>query len=128
MQGGRKTALLICYYFPPLGLAGVGRPLHLVWELPAFGWDCHVLTVKPVAYRAYEPELLEGLDKSIIHRSGSRDPQRLMYLLGMRKVSAQAIDRAKSASDRFFPDSKIGWVKPAVKLGRKLCRQRRFDA
>ena len=54
-----KKVLLICYYFPPLGLAGVGRPLNLFKRLPRFGWDCHVLTVKPVTYWAYEPDLLD---------------------------------------------------------------------
>lgn len=123
-----RKALLICYYFPPLGLGGVGRPLNLFRGLPKHGWDCDVLTVKPVTYRAYEPELLEGLDLSRIHRSGSHDPQRLLYLLGIRKVQAAAISRGRKVSDRFFPDSKVGWVRAAVRKGRSLCRQNRYDA
>ena len=62
--------LLICYYFPPLGLGGVGRPLNLFKRLPNHGWECDVLTVKPVLYRAYEPELLDGLDQSRISGRG----------------------------------------------------------
>ncbi|HUV31820.1 MAG TPA: hypothetical protein VMY05_12125 [Acidobacteriota bacterium] len=123
-----RKVLLICYYFPPLGLGGVGRPLNLFKKLPACGWDCDVLTVKPVAYRAYEPELLDGVDTKDVHRSGSRDPQRLLYLAGVRRVGDSAADRARKVSARFFPDSKIGWVKPAVRLGRKLVRQNRYHA
>ncbi|MBU0984791.1 MAG: hypothetical protein KKA42_13025 [candidate division Zixibacteria bacterium] len=123
-----KRVLLICYYFPPLGLGGVGRPLNLYRHLPEFGWDCHVLTVKPVAYRAYEPELLEGLERSKIFRSGSRDPQRLMYLLGVRTIKPKRIASVQGASDRFFPDNKAGWVSPAVTLGRTLCENYRYDA
>ncbi|MCK4574663.1 MAG: glycosyl transferase family 1, partial [candidate division Zixibacteria bacterium] len=63
-----KRVLLVCYYFPPLGGAGVGRPLSLFRYLPQFGYECDLLTVKPVAYRGYEPELLEGLDQSRIYR------------------------------------------------------------
>ena len=122
-----RKALLICYYFPPLGLGGVGRPLNLFKRLPHHGYDCDILTVKPVLYRAYEPELLEGLDKTRIHRAGSRDPQRLLYLLGFRKVKAQTISKGRSVSEKFFPDSKVGWVKPAVKLGRKLCERKKYD-
>ena len=123
-----KKVLLICYYFPPLGGAGVGRPLALFKYLNEFGWECHVLTVKPVAYRVFEPELLEGLPEDNIYRAGSFDPQRLMYLLGIRKVKGSLIARSKPASDKFFPDSKIGWVQSAVKLGRTLLGNRKYDA
>jgi glycosyltransferase involved in cell wall biosynthesis len=122
-----RKALLVCYYFPPLGGAGVGRPLALFKHLPRRGYDCDVLTVKPVAYRVYEPELLEGLDTSRVYRAGSRDPQRLMHLLGIRTVSDAIIRRGRKLSDRFFPDPKIGWVKPAVLLGRTLCSNNRYD-
>lgn len=120
-------ALIVCYYFPPLGLAGVGRPLNLFKHLPAHGWDCHVLTVKPVTYRAYEPELLEGLDREKIYRAGSYDPQRLMYLTGWRKISRQSLDFGFKVRSRFFPDSKRGWVGPAVRLGEKLIKKFQYD-
>ncbi len=123
-----KKILLICYYFPPLGLGGVGRPLNLFKKLPGFQYDCHILTVKPVTYRHYEPELLEGLDTNRIFRSGSRDPQRLMYLLGIRKVSSGMIESGHKVSERFFPDSKEGWVKPAIRLGRTLLNNYRYNA
>jgi glycosyltransferase involved in cell wall biosynthesis len=123
-----RRVLLVCYYFPPLGLGGVGRPLNLIKRLPQFGWDCHVLTVKPVLYRAYEPELLEGLDQSRIFRAGSYDPQRLLYLLGMRRVKARTISQARPVAERFFPDSKVGWVGPAVRLGKRLHRQHDYAA
>jgi len=122
-----KKALLICYYFPPLGGAGIGRPLSIFKYLPRFGYDCEVLTVKTVTYRMYEPELLEGLELKKIHRSRSFDPQRLMYLLGVRKIKDTTISKNKIVSDRFFPDPKIGWVKQAVKLGRTLIENRRYD-
>ncbi len=123
-----KRVLLICYYFPPLGLGGVGRPLNLFKRLPKQGWDCDVLTVKPVLYRAYEPELLDGLDASRIFRSGSRDPQRLLYMLGMRSIKAGTISKGRKVSEKFFPDSKVGWVRSAVRLGRKLSQKNKYAA
>lgn len=122
-----RKVLLICYYFPPLGLGGIGRPLNLFKKLPDHGWGCDILTVKSVAYRAYEPELLDGLDVKRIFRSGSRDPQRLLYLLGVRQVTAGSISKTRKVSERFFPDSKAGWVNPAVRLGRVLCENRNYD-
>ncbi|MFQ5454561.1 MAG: hypothetical protein ACE5D6_10305, partial [Candidatus Zixiibacteriota bacterium] len=82
--------------------------------------------VKPVAYKIYEPELLNGINIDNIYRAGSRDPQRLMYLLGIRKVSDKTIVKGKKISDRFFPDPKIGWVKRAVKLGRILSENKKY--
>ncbi len=128
MSNMNKKVLLICYYFPPLGGAGVGRPLGLYKHLPEFGYDCDLLTVKPVTYRLYEPELLHDLDESRIYRSGSFDPQRFMYLLGLRKIKGQTIARGKSASEKFFPDPKVGWVKPALKLGRNLISNNNYKA
>ncbi len=123
-----KRVLMICYYFPPLGGAGVGRPLSLYRYLPEHGCECDVLTVKPVTYRVYEPELLEGLSTERIYRSGSNDPQRLMYMFGFRRVKDSTIRRGRRASGRFFPDPKIGWVRSASKLGRILCENRSYDA
>jgi glycosyltransferase involved in cell wall biosynthesis len=122
-----RRALIVCYYFPPLGLAGVGRPLNLFKQLPAHGWNCDVLTVKPVAYRAYEPELLEGLDLTRIYRAGSYDPQRLMYLIGYRNVSSDSLQHGYKIRSRFFPDSKKGWVGPAVRLGKRLAARNKYD-
>lgn len=118
--------LLIAYYFPPLGGAGVGRPLALFRRLPEFGVPAEVLTVKPVAYRHFEPDLLNDLDQSRIFRAGSLDPQRLMYLGGFRQVSNRAID-ASRAADRWFPDSKKGWVRSAVRFGRALVENHRIQ-
>lgn len=123
----RRKVLLICYYFPPMGLAGVGRPLSLFKGLPRYGYECHVLTVKPVTYWAYEPELLDGLDTSRVYRSGSRDPQRIMHLLGVRRIKASAIQGSAKITDKFFPDSKVGWVKSAVRLGRTIAENNRYD-
>lgn len=125
---GVKKLLLISYYFPPLGLAGVTRARHLFRLLPEFGWESHILTVKPIAYRGFEPELLEGLDQTRIHRCGSYDPQRIMHLLGFSVVKAASIEAARPVSSLFFPDSKIGWVGPAIRMAKRLHAQLQFDA
>ncbi len=121
-----KNILLICYYFPPLGGAGVARPMALMKHLAEFGYHCDVLTVKPVTYRVYEPELLYEIEVDNIYRAGSFDPQRLLYLLGIRTIKPTTIDKRKNLKSKFFPDSKIGWVKPAVRLGRKLLKSKKY--
>lgn len=123
-----KRVLIVCYYFPPMGLAGVRRPLALFNKFPDYGYQPDILTVKPVTYYIYEPHLLEGLDISRIHRSGSRDPQRIMWLLGKRTVTPAVAGPARTISSKVFPDSKKGWVRPAVNLGRTLIENYRYDA
>ena len=41
-----KKVLIIAYWFPPLGGVGVQRTLRFLRNLPQFGWECHVLTVR----------------------------------------------------------------------------------
>lgn len=123
----RLKILLISYYFPPLGGAGVSRPLALFKNLPHYDIDVDVLTVKNISYRTYEPELLKDLHTDRIYRTGSLDPQRLLYLLGMRKIKEKTISKGRSLIDNFFPDSKIGWVKQAVKVGRVLVENKKYD-
>ena len=122
-----RRVLLISYYFPPLGGAGIGRPLALFRHLNEFGYECHVLTVKPVLYRVYEPELLYGLEKSKIFRSGSWDPSRLAHLLGVRRVTTKTADQSRKITKSFFPDAKTGWIGPAIRLGKKLCHRNKYD-
>jgi hypothetical protein len=122
-----RRALLVCYYFPPMGLSGIARPMNLFKRLGAYGYDCEVLTVKSVAYRALAPELLQGLNAEKIYRSGSFDPQRLLYLSGMRKAGHRSLAAGRATSERFFPDSKRGWVGPAVRLGKKLAAADPYD-
>lgn len=123
-----RRALIVCYYFPPLGLSGVRRPLALFKGLPTHGYEVDILTVKPVTYFVYEPELLNGLDSSRIHRAGSTDPQRIMWLLGKRSITPSVSGTAKRVSSRVFPDSKRGWVRPAINLGRTLVENYRYQA
>lgn len=123
----RLKILLISYYFPPLGGAGVSRPMALFTKLPEFGIDVDILTVKNISYRTYEPELLDGLQAERIYRSGSLDPQRILYLFGMRKVKEKTISKGRTLIDNFFPDSKIGWVKQAIKVGRVLAENKKYD-
>lgn len=123
-----KRLLLIAYYFPPLGGAGIARPFALWKLLPSHGFECHVLTVKPVAYRVWEPELLDGISSESIYRADSWDPQRLMYMLGIRTPSHKAHSIGESTSKWFYPDNKRGWIRPAISLGRTLLSNRRYDA
>ncbi|MEE4215494.1 MAG: hypothetical protein V2I34_10510, partial [Bacteroidales bacterium] len=58
-----KKILIITYYWPPCGGAGVQRWLKFAKYLPEYGWEPIVLTVDP-AYAQY-PAIDESLVKDI---------------------------------------------------------------
>ncbi|MGM0463548.1 MAG: glycosyltransferase [Bacteroidota bacterium] len=62
MKSGRKI-LILTYYWPPCGGAGVQRWLKFAKYLPEYGWEPIVLTVDP-EYAEY-PAFDESLEKDI---------------------------------------------------------------
>lgn len=132
-----KKVLIISYYFPPVGGAGVQRVLKFVKYLPQLGWEPIVLTVKNIQYPAHDASLLEEIPKEAkIHRSGSFDPLRVIYLLkkpfrrsknystGFKKNSHFKPRLCKFIS---LPDNKIGWLFFAVIKGLRLAKKNKID-
>jgi len=90
-------------------MAGVQRPLNLAKYLFRLGWKVYVLTVKPIAYWQSDPTLLSDFPPGIpVFRTGSADPARLAYLLGLRK--RRPSDFASRLSPKSVWDSKLGFV------------------
>ncbi|MGH8003407.1 MAG: glycosyltransferase [Limisphaerales bacterium] len=103
-----RSILLISYYFPPLGMAGVQRPLGLAKYLHRLGWKVYVLTVKPIAYWETDPTLLEDFPKKIpVFRAGSLDPARVSYLFGRRKRKGFTF---RPEAGKLVWDTKLGFV------------------
>ncbi|OGC86489.1 MAG: hypothetical protein A2142_07975 [candidate division Zixibacteria bacterium RBG_16_48_11] len=133
----KKKVLIIAYYFPPLGGAGVQRVLKFVKYLPDFGWEAVVLTVKNISYPAWDQTLLGEVPKGVeVFRTGSLDPHRILHLL--RKLIIQKRGGLKSASTRisdkfgflkclFVPDTKIGWFPFALWKGLSILRRHKID-
>ena len=74
-----NKVLIIAYYTPPLGMSGVMRVTKLAKFLPEFGWQPVILSVKPISYYHYDPDLLNDLKGIKIFRSESLDPARILY-------------------------------------------------
>ncbi len=113
-----RPLLLISYFFPPLGMAGVGRAWGLFRYLPHYGYQPYVLTVKPIAYPAYDNSLLVAADEKFITRTNSLDPSRLLYLAGVRKSVAP--NRTGILSRLATPDFKIWWTPFARRAALRL--------
>ncbi len=115
----KLNILLISYYFPPLGMGGVKRPYGLFKYLPEHGYNVTALTVKNILYPEYDySKQVPDIEGAVI-RTDSFDPARLMYLLGFRRQKASALKSSKLAS-LFFPDSKKGWNRFALRKAKKI--------
>lgn len=127
----RLRVLVIAYYFPPMGLSGVQRISKFVKYLTRYGWEPEVLTVDPMGYYAYDETLLQEVleEGVVIHRTQSKDPNRLFKKQQMVDLPSERTRKAWSGVSHFFlvPDSKIGWKKHAVAAGLALIKKKPFD-
>ncbi len=132
-----KKVLIVSYYFPPSGGAGVQRVLKFVKYLPEFGWEPVVLTVNERAdFPARDASLLEEVPAGIrSYRTRIFEPYSL-YRRFTGKEENAAIDIAtntgeerRSAGERissfvratfFVPDARRFWKGPAVRIGKRI--------
>ncbi len=131
-----KKVLIISYYFPPSGGAGVQRVLKFVKYLPQFGWKPIVLTVhEDAGFPARDTSLFSEIPKNIqIYRTKIFEPYNLYRTITSKKKD-EAIDIAtlsrtqSSLSERFsqfirstffIPDARCFWKNLAVKEGRRI--------
>ena len=124
-----NRVLIITYYWPPSGGAGVQRWLKFSKYLPASGWEPVILTID-TAYASY-PAIDNTLEKEIapdmkVFKTRATDWFRIY---GKSKVPSAGFARNSSDSFRakisrfirgnfFIPDPRRGWNKYAF---RKAC-------
>lgn len=140
-----KRVLFVTYYFPPSGGPGVQRALKLAKYLPRFGWQPTVLTVRPdaAAFPDRDETLLEEVPEAVrVERTAAWDPYAL-YARFLGKEKSETVGVGFTGEGRpgrkerlarwvranvFLPDARVGWVPFAVARGRKLLREKHFDA
>ena len=137
-----KKVLVITYYWPPSGGAGVQRWLKLTKYLPQFGWEPVVLTVRPedATYPVTDHTLeadISGETRVIKTRS------REVYSVYQRLYKPDQIPNAGFASgdadsfmqklarfirgNFFIPDPRKGWNKAAFQAAKRLIREENID-
>lgn len=141
-EGMRKRLLLVSYHFPPVGGAGVQRPVKFVKYLRQFGWDVSVLmAANPsvpvfdnsllvdipeetnlVKARTWEPDY--SLKKNVANKNQNHHSS---SLLSPVKSACRKIARS-GAGLLLQPDSQILWYPNALKAGKKLLKEIHHDA
>ena len=143
-SGSPLRLLVVTYYFPPSGGAGVQRPLKWVKYFRETGIEPVVLTVRAGAYPALDASLVADVPPgTTVVRTRAPDPFGLYgRLTGRSRGEAVAartgtVGGSRSLPERasrwaranlFVPDARVGWVPFAVRAARLLHREAPVDA
>lgn len=117
--------LVITYYWPPSGGAGVQRWLKLVKYLAQMGHEVHVITVDPAVatYPHRDDSLPQELEGVTVHRTDTREPYRYYTFFSGGKVPSAGFANEGTGSNAgplkrlarfvrgnvFIPDPRKGW-------------------
>ena len=133
-----KKVLLITYYFPPSGGAGVQRWLKTIKYLPEFGVETIVLTVDPQV--ASYPQVDESLCKEVpdsvkVYKTKTKEilslykkvsPQKQVPYGGFANEPNPTLLQKISRFIRgnfFLPDPRKGWNKFALAKAKQIIEQ-----
>jgi hypothetical protein len=133
----RRRVLLVSYHFPPVGGAGVQRPVKFARYLPEFGWDVSVLQAANPSVPLLDPSLCEEIPpETIIERARTFEPGYAVKAAGtsapsgqpplLRRVIGRGLRHA--AALLLHPDAQVLWYPDAVRRGRGLLRRLPHDA
>jgi len=134
-----KKVLIITYYWPPSGGAGVQRWLRFVKNLRDFGYEPIVYTVDNPNYALID----EGLESQVpegvkVYRNKIIEPNSLfsskkkgnVYKVQQQKGNKRSIIQKISWFIRgnfFIPDARFLWVKPSVRFLSKVIQEENID-
>jgi glycosyltransferase involved in cell wall biosynthesis len=122
MERERRRVLVLAYYFPPVGGAGVQRTLKFVKYLETLGWDATVVSTRSRAYGARDESLLADIPESTrVIRTRA---------LPLARYLGYALHRLRLTRLRAFvlwPDGGLGWMPFAFVAGLRAVRRDRPD-
>lgn len=123
----RKRILVITYYWPPSGGAGVQRWLKFTKYLPDFGWDPIVFTPENPDFDLKDESLMADVKDQIeVLRFPIWEPYKIFKKLSGNKTlkQGQILESQEQSvfkklaiwlrGNIFIPDPRIFWVKPSV--------------
>jgi glycosyltransferase involved in cell wall biosynthesis len=128
----RKRVLIITYYWPPTGGAGVQRWLKFVKYLREFGWEPIVYTPSNPESPDDDPSLVNDIPEKVnVIRTEIWEPYNLYrkftgvkktdkinpaFHTDQKKVSARQSFSVWLRGNLFIPDPRKYWIKPSVKF------------
>ncbi len=128
-----KKVLIISYYWPPSGGAGVQRWIRFVNHLRSFGWEPVLYVPKDANYPVVDEKLMDKIPGDIeTLKLEIKEPSRFLSKLAFWKKSKKKTNynnqqqQGKNRSLKhkitwyirgnfFIPDARFLWIKPSVK-------------
>jgi glycosyltransferase involved in cell wall biosynthesis len=139
-----KKVLIITYYWPPSGGAGVQRWLKFVKYLRNFQWEPIVFTVENGEFPEQDQSLLADIPQNLtVIKQPIKEPYALYkWFTGRKKnekIHAGFLSEKKRNSifqdvsvwirgNVFIPDARMFWIKPSVKSILKWLKRNKVDA
>ncbi len=130
-----KRVLLITYYWPPSGGAGVQRVLKMVKYFREFGWEPVVYTAENAAYPVLDTSLAQDVPAGqeviegpiwepyeLYRRFTGQTGQKRVYSGFMTEGKKPSLAQRLSVWMRgnlFIPDARRFWIRPSVKRLRR---------
>ena len=127
-----KRVLIITYYWPPAGGAGVQRWLKFVKYLPQFGWDPVVYTVENGEFPVLDPSLEKDIPPGteVIRRKIFEPYLWYKKFIGQKpdeKINAGFLSATEKPEKKeriarwirgnlFIPDARKFWIKPSIRF------------
>ncbi|SMO83121.1 glycosyltransferase family 4 protein [Gracilimonas mengyeensis] len=137
-----RKVLLIAYYWPPSGGAGVQRWVKFCKYLPEFGIEPVVLTVANGTYPMLDESLADELPADLeVHQAKSIEPYTIFgKLTGKTDKQVSTPSTAFSTdggwmqklgvwvrSNFFIPDARIGWIPGAFSKAKDIITNQKID-
>lgn len=138
-----KKVLIITYYWPPSGGAGVQRWLKFAKYLPQFGWQPVIYTPENPDFAVEDKSLLKDVSLNLeVIKSHIWEPYEIYkFLIGKKgqKVNVSFAEGNKKQGkihkialalrgNFLIPDPKCFWIKPSVKFLKKYLKENHVDA
>ena len=134
-----RRLLLISYHFPPVGGAGVQRPVKFAKYLGRFGWDVSVLMASNPSVPVFDESLCKDIPADVeLRKARTWEPGYALKQgiaggdsatgLGVRLKSAVKGQLKKSAGLLLQPDAQVLWTPNAYQEALRLLRQMPHDA
>jgi glycosyltransferase involved in cell wall biosynthesis len=139
-----KKVLIITYYWPPSGGAGVQRWLKFVKYLREFGWEPIIYTAEnpeyPIIDASFEKDIPKGI--TILKQPIWEPYQLYKKLIGQKKeervVSGFLQEKGRKSwaqnfslwlrGNIFIPDARCFWIKPSVNFINGWLQNNNVDA
>jgi len=135
-----KKVLVITYYWPPAGGAGIQRTVKFVKYMQKYGWEPVILTVSNGEYQAIDETFIAEIPHNIkVYKTTAIQPFKLYKWFTGKKKDVNLTNEVFSQKNKrdgiakwvrmnlFIPDARVGWYFTAVKAAKRIIEQEHID-